>query len=205
MRQLIYRDWILIKKSKSIYYALLYLLFLIPNQGNSFVMNYSTNFLFIFVVYLFFSYLTAYDYKYEGLTFTGALPVSKRDIVVSRYVFIGLSFLVFMGTIVGLKAIINLIQKEEIFLDVTQIGFYVLMFSLFFSIITPLYYKLGYQKIRWAMFIGMFVTAVTSSLLAEIEIVSNGIYFLLLALLVGSGIYWFSARVSSNILLTKDL
>ncbi|NCB41412.1 MAG: ABC-2 transporter permease [Clostridia bacterium] len=205
MMPLIYRDWIVIKKTKAMYIGLLYLLFLIPNSGNSFMINYSTNFLFIFVAYLFFSYLTAYDYKYNGLAFSAAFPVSKKEIVESRYAFIGLAFLSYLGILVLFKTIMNALQGNGSTIDYRQIGFYIIIFSIFFSVIIPLYYKLGYQKIRWVMFIGMFMAAIFSSLFAEANLVFDAPTFLMIACIVGSSLYWYSSRVSCKIIKMKDL
>lgn len=205
MIPLIYRDWMVIKKTRAMFIGLLYLLFLIPNTGNSFMISYSTNFLFIFVAYLFFSYLTAYDYKYNGLAFSAAFPVSKEEIVKARYAFIGLAFLAYLWILVLLKAILNRVQQNETLIDFRQLGFYIIIFSVFFSIIIPLYYKLGYQKIRWAMFFGMFTAAIISSLFAETNLLFNATVFFIIACIAGALLYWYSIRISCRIIKTKDL
>ena len=205
MMALLYRDWIVIKKTRAMYIGLLYLLFLIPNSGNSFMINYSTNFLFIFVAYLFFSYLTAYDYKYNGLAFSAAFPVSKEEIVSARYTFIGLTFLAYLCVLVLLKVIFNIFQQNDSLIDFRQLGFYIIIFSIFFSIIIPLYYKLGYQKIRWAMFFGMFTAAIISSLFAEANLMFNAPVFFIISCIAGGLLYWYSSRMSCRIIKTKDL
>ena len=205
MRSLLYRDWILIRKTRAIFFSLFYLFFLIPEKNNSFMLNYSTNFIFVLITYLFFSYLTAYDYKYNGLAFTSAFPVSKKDIVVSRYVFIAMAFTVYLAIIIAIKAIISYIQGSGLVMDFRQTSIYILVFSIFFSIIIPLYYKLGYQKIRWIMFAAMFAAAVLSGILQQSGFAFDSLLFFIASLITGSILYCFSMEISCRILVQKDL
>ena len=205
MKGLLYRDWALIKKTKTIYFGLFYLFFLIPDQNNSFLMNYSSNFLFIFIAYMFFSYLTAYDYKYNGLAFTSAFPVSKKDIVFSRYVFIVVAFVVYLVFLIIVKTFICLLQGMGLAMDFQQTGFFILIFSVFFSIIIPLYYKLGYQNMRWIMFIAMFLSSIISGILQNSSLNLNNLLFLVTTVIISGIIYRLSAGISCKLLIQQDL
>lgn len=205
MISLLYRDWTLVKKTRAAFFGLFYLFLIVQNKADSLMVNYSTSFAFIFISYLFFSYLTAYDYKYNGLTFTAAFPVSKKAMVVSRYVFMAAIFTVFMIALIIIRAGVFYFRGMEYNLDLLQTGIYILIFSLFYSIIIPLYYKLGYQKIRWVMFIAMFAAAILSGILQQSGLALDTPVFLVASLIVGAIMYVISIEVSCMVLERTDL
>ena len=163
MASLLYKDWSIIKKTKALYFALLYFLFILPSFQNTdfYGKTFSANFFFIFVIYLPFSYLTAYDYKYNSNTFIPAFPVTKKDIVAGRYVFVGLTFAACLILLSAARIVVLAINGQELNImngiDYGQTGILISIFSLYFGIVLPLYYKFGYQKLRWLLMVAAII------------------------------------------------
>jgi hypothetical protein len=153
---------------------------------------------------MFFSNLTAYDYKYNGLSFTAAFPVSKKDIVTARYIFVGLIFLCCTTLLLIIRAVNLVIQGQELTvlnsINYEQTGILFINFSLFFGTVIPLYFKLGYQKVRWFMFIAVFIVAVVSSVIMEKLPNLNQPVFVVIAAIAGFIIYLFSLNLSVRFL-----
>ncbi|NLM52113.1 MAG: ABC-2 transporter permease [Firmicutes bacterium] len=211
MFSLLYRDFKILKKTWTFYFGLLYFLFLLPvtQKGSFFTQTYLQYFLFIYFSYLIFAYLTAYDYKYNALTFIPALPITKKDIVAARYLLAGITFLLCLVLQHIAKAIILLKDNQAIIfnqlVNYAHIGMIFIAFSLFFSIIIPLYYKLDYQATRWVMYIAMLLTVAVTGMLTGIIPNPNQPWFLLTALGTGLFLLLFSFRFSVRILENKNL
>ncbi len=204
MQALLYKDWSILKKTRALYFSLFYFFIIIPTvqKGAFLPENYSTDFFFIFVVYLLFSYLTAYDYKYNGHMFVPAFPVSRRKIVEARYAFTTITFLVCLAVLLVVKAAVLVIGKQQPALqgliDYEQTGVLFLIFGLFFGVILPVYYKVGYQKTRWFMFIAMIVAVVIPSIITEVVTSLNSPVFTLASMLAAILILLVSLKVSVN-------
>jgi ABC-2 type transport system permease protein len=205
MTSLLYKDWSIIKKTKALYFALLYFFFILPSFQNTdfFGKTFSANFFFIFVIYLLFSYLTAYDYKYNSNTFMPAFPVTKKDIVAGRYVFVGLTFAACLILLSVARIVVLAIKGQELNImngmDYGQTGILISVFSLYFGIVLPLYYKFGYQKVRWLMMVATIISGAASSALSEIGPDLNQPLFMFFAAIIGAVIYYFSFTISVNI------
>ncbi|HEX2946219.1 MAG TPA: ABC-2 transporter permease [Clostridia bacterium] len=202
MLALLYKDWSIIKKTRALYFSLFYFFIIIPAmQNGSFLpRNYSTDFFFIFVVYLLFSYLAAYDYKYNGHVFIPAFPVTKKKIVEARYIFASITFLSCLVILQIIKAAILLIGKQQLTLhgmiNYEQTGVLFLIFGLFFGVILPVYYKLGYQKTRWFMFIAMIIAIVIPSIITSAGSSLDSPIFLLLSVLAVLLFFSVSIKIS---------
>lgn len=211
MLNLLYKDWSIIKKTRALYFGLLYFFFVIPSsQNGSFISGkYLSNFFFIFVIYLLFTYLASYDYKYNGLTFMSAFPVSKKDIVKSRYTFVGLAFIFCLVLLIAVKTVIQISQGHDAsFSDIItfeQAGMLFSSFALFFSIILPVYFKYGYQKIRWFMFIAMIISAIIPSIISETGADLNYPFFAGAAIIGSYICYMISYNLSIHFLESQDL
>lgn len=204
MQALLYKDWSILKKTRALYFSLFYFFIIIPTiQKGAFIPdNYSTDFFFIFVVYLLFSYLTAYDYKYNGHMFVPAFPVSQKKIVEARYAFTAITFLVCLAVLLLVKAAVLVIgiQKPTFqgLINYEQTGVLFLIFGLFFGVILPVYYKLGYQKTRWFMFIAMIIAVVIPSILTAAVSGLNSPIFTLASMIATVLILMVSLKVSVN-------
>lgn len=205
MASLLYKDWSIVKKTKALYFALLYFLLILPSFQNTnfYGKAFSANFFFIFIIYLLFSYLTAYDYKYNSDTFIPAFPVRKKDIVAARYVFVGLTFAACLILLSVARIAFLAIMGQELTimnsLDYAQTGILISIFSLYFGIVIPLYYKYGYQKVRWLMMIATVISGAVSSTLSEMGLFLNQPMFMFLAAIIGAVIYFISFTISVNV------
>lgn len=202
MLALLYKDWSIIKKTRALYFSLLYFFIIIPAmQKGSFIPgSYSTDFFFIFVVYLLFSYLTAYEYKYNGHLFVPAFPVSRKKIVEARYAFTVITFLICLAVLLLVKAAVMVIGKQQPTLagmiNYEQAGVLFLIFGSFFGVILPVYYKLGYQKTRWFMFIAMIIAVVIPSIITETVSGLNSPVFLLVSIIAATLFLTVSLNIS---------
>ena len=136
-----------------------------------FTENLFGQFLLHFVIYLPFSYLTAYDYKYNSNTLYQLFQLQK-DIVAGRYVFVGLTFAACLILLSAAKIVVLAINGQELNImngiDYGQTVILISIFSLYFGIVLPLYYKFGYQKVRWLMMVATIISGAASSALSEI-------------------------------------
>ncbi|QQE78979.1 ABC-2 transporter permease [Alicyclobacillus sp. SO9] len=211
MYSLLYKDWSIIKKSRAIFFGFFYFLFMIPaaNKDGILSNNNVQNFFFLFIIYLFFSYITAYDYKYNGLTLMSAFPVTKRKLVEARYLFLGLVFVAALSLLTAIKLISVLTKHYPLvftnIFDYKGVSILFLIFSMFFGIVIPLYYKLGYQKVRWVMFIAVIVSSLISGLLtAEMSFFSRPV-IAFIVFIAGAIVYWSSMQLSVYFLEQRNL
>ncbi len=211
MQALLYKDWSILKKTRALYFSLFYFFIIIPTmQKGTFIPdNYSTDFFFIFVVYLLFSYLTAYDYKYNEHMFVPAFPVSKKKIVEARYAFTTITFLICLAVLLLVKAAVLAIGiRQPTFrglINYEQTGVLFLIFGLFFGVILPVYYKLGYQKTRWFMFIAMIIAVVIPSILTAAVSSLNSPVFTLASIIAAVLILLVSLNISVNFVNSRNV
>jgi ABC-2 type transport system permease protein len=211
MQALLYKDWSILKKTRALYFSLFYFFIIIPTmqKGSIIPDNYSTDFFFIFVVYLLFSYLTAYDYKYNGHMFVPAFPVSKKKIVEARYAFTIITFLICLAVLLLVKAAVLIIGKQQPsfqgLINYEQTGVLFLIFGLFFGVILPVYYKLGYQKTRWLMFIAMIIAVVIPSIITAAVSGLNSPVFTLASMIAAALILMVSLKVSVNFTNSRNM
>lgn len=197
MKALIYRDIMLIAKSKVVYISFFLILLLLPQDlGISVLNKVSSSMVLLFLIYIFYSYITAYDYKYDGLKFSSTMPVSRREIVISRYLFLCITFIIYGALYAIIKGSIHYINGHEILTILSDLGRYFLLFSIFFSIVIPLYYKFGYMNMRWAMFCGMIVVGIGSGLLSIITSIINPPFLFFISLITGTIMLLLSSNLS---------
>ena len=172
MASLLYKDWSIIKKTKALYFALLYFLFILPSFQNTdfYGKTFSANFFFIFVIYLPFSYLTAYDYKYNSNTFIPAFPVTKKDIVAGRYVFVGLTFAACLILLSAARIVVLAINGQELNImngiDYGQTGILISIFSLYLGLYSVIL-QVRLPKLRWLLMVAAIISGAASSALSK--------------------------------------
>jgi ABC-type transport system involved in multi-copper enzyme maturation permease subunit len=217
MFNLVYKD-ILVQK-RSILIALLY--------GAVFTLTFSRSdrpeTIFVAVPsvigYLFVTYACAYDDKNKSEIILNSLPISRKDIVISKYlsiflyIFIGVCVaFIFTTAVKYLKFgnINRLMNLEDI------LGCFISI-SFLCSIYYPIYFKFGYLKSRYIsmfMLIGAFIIptviieaigkATNSNILQYLSTIPEGIFeiFIVLALIA---MLLISVFLSLKIYLNKDL
>jgi GntR family transcriptional regulator len=84
-------------------------------------------------------------------------------------------------------------------MDYGQTGILISIFSIYFGIVLPLYYKFGYQKVRWLMLVATIISGAATSALSKIGPVLNQPLFMFFAAIIGAVIYYFSFTISVNI------
>ncbi|KPU42794.1 hypothetical protein OXPF_35570 [Oxobacter pfennigii] len=148
MLNLIFKD-ILIQK-KTFLYSVLYALFAVVGITNSFTSRGAYIFGSIGIAYLFVMYSNTYDDK-NGCEITlNSLPVSRKDIVLAKYmsvlvfIFIGIIMTVFAGMLV--KMLLPQIPLQNMVInDIFMIfACIILMYSIYY----PMYFKFGAIKVR---------------------------------------------------------
>lgn len=205
MTSLLYKDWSIIKKTRALYFSVLYFSLIMPSFQNMdfFGKSFLANFYYIFIIYLLFSYLTAYDYKYNSDNFIPAFPVTKKQIVAARYVFVALTFAACLVLQSVVRIVILVLKGQDInimnIMDYGQAAILILVFSLYFGIVLPLYYKLGYQKLRLLMIGAAVISGTVSSVLSEVGLDMNRPLVMLFAVIISAVIYYFSFTISVNI------
>lgn len=112
-------------------------------------------------VYLMVVYANAYDYKYQGEILINSLPVARKQVVLAKYLaafaFAGymLAIIIFVGIIMNITGW-ELKSGLDLF---SSFGFLIValfLLCIYLAVYFPLYFKLGYQKSRWANFITLF-------------------------------------------------
>ena len=164
---LVYKDFLLQRGGKSIIY-----LAVMPIIS---AFAFSTNILNIILPYIAGSYLyiiyaNALDDKYKTEKIFIAMPIGRKKIVGAKYVGMGLYMFGFLIIIGILSFFIRLmipgfeemaLLSWSIFVQFLSVG------CLYYSIFFPLYFRVGYQKSRWANYIAMIASAGLFALLLK--------------------------------------
>jgi len=132
--------------------------------------------------YLYIVYANALDDKFKTEKSLLSMPIKRSQIVTAKYLGILFYLTAFYGIITILSILFVFIipgYSNTSLLSTGHLVQFLLVGSLYYSIFFPIYFKVGYQKSRWANYISMvvslgFLTAATKGLssVANIEITS---------------------------------
>ena len=155
MLNLVYKDFMLQRGTKS------FLFMLVMPIISSFA--FSTDILygilpFITGSYLYVVYANALDDKYKSEKMLIAMPIRRQTIVGSKYLGVLLYMISFLAVIALVTSLIHLIVPGTAFvqgLRWSHIVQFLTIFSIYYGIFFPLYFKVGYQKSRWANYIAL--------------------------------------------------
>lgn len=106
----------------------------------------------------------------------GSIALSRKDIVLGRYVFVLLNFAILLAAVIVLHAGVMLIQNKALVLSEMLIAFSVsfLVFSLITGVQMPIYFKMGYTRARaWSMV--PFIAVMGLSALAVLPPIMNNL------------------------------
>lgn len=179
MLTLVYKDFLLQRGGKSIVY-----MFIMP-VISAFAL--STEILFVIMPfiagsYLYIVYANALDDKYNTEKSLLSMPIKRSQIVIAKY--LGILFYLTAFYMVVLILSISFVLIIPSYSSTALMGLghlvqFITVGSLYYSVFFPIYFKLGYQKSRWANYISMvaslgLLTAATRglSLMTNIEITS---------------------------------
>ncbi|MCT4634546.1 MAG: ABC-2 transporter permease [Firmicutes bacterium] len=199
MKQLLIKDWELIKGSKNFYFALFFL-------AGGVTGNYGDSQFFAMIPvifsYYFFVNLNAYDYKYNASKFILSMPVNRREWVASKYMLCIItcifSFIVLLAMripfwTIGVLAdsfpkdmyiLVTIHSITLIYLGIAQMG----------------YFKFGYMKMRLVNIVSMIVMGALNNLsILFVERYGINIMGMVLFLLVSLGVYYLSFLTSVKI------
>jgi len=113
-------------------------------------------------VYLMLVYANSYDFKYNGEIMINSLPISRKEIVLAKYLSAFVYALIIMIIVFPLSFVLKILDFPGLnTIGIRSLaGFLIIgifFLSIYISIYLPLYYKLGYMNSRWANFISLFV------------------------------------------------
>jgi len=159
MLTLVYKDFLLQRGTK----AFLYMLAMPVLSAFAF----SSDLLYVILPYIAGSYLyivyaNALDDKYNSEKVFISMPIKRSTIVGAKYFGMFAYMLGFIAVIGLLSFIIRMIIPgfEDIpVLSWSQIVQLVTVGAMYYSILFPLYFKLGYQKSRWINYFAMIFSA----------------------------------------------
>lgn len=112
------------------------------NKGKDFLSLFLSSF---YCIFLSFSKLGIIEHKYRGTAYLTLTPVTRRDIVLSKYVF---SIFVFLISVVG-YVIAYLITPFMQSLSYTSVIMVSAADILLLSIYIPLEFKVGYENVKY--------------------------------------------------------
>ncbi len=159
MISLVYKDFLLQRGGKSlIYMAIMPIIsaFALSTTIFNVIMPYIAG------SYLYIVYANALDDKYQTERLFIAMPVSRRTIVGSKYMSMGFYMVAFLTIIGILSPLFRLFIPSLLNMQLLSWQIIVQFFavsSLYYSIYFPLYFKVGYQKSRWANYIALIASA----------------------------------------------
>jgi len=186
MRSLILKDFTLLQSSRLYLMGLLYTLFIVFDRGNANSLFETSTFFLVFITYIFVNYLNSYDYTYKGDRFVNAFPVSRKEVVESRYMSVIILVGGFFSLAYGLRSILYILgyPYAKGIVDLMQLSVVILAVGFYYGIMLPLYFKFGFERLRWINFLSFIVVSVLASvlgvILGELPTVS-GIWALLLS------------------------
>lgn len=161
--QLVQKDFLLTHKQLivSLLIAVLFPIFMYENTGKN-----SEIVLFLIVIifsqYTLFNSISLLDNKYESEKMFLILPYRRKEIVLSRYVFLlCVFFILTVGTLLG--SIISPLNY------VSGNGYIMILMisSIFFGILLPIQYYFGYEKTKYFSFIIVFAMPFLSSYISS--------------------------------------
>ena len=215
MKGLLLKEFYNLKKyCKSIFLIIvLYCILFIPTGGTSFLAG-ITVFLSVMLTLTSFSYDDAAKWDQLALS----MPLQRRDIVKSKY----LLLLISAGGGVVLSLLISLIasvftQQLDMLTMFATIGATLLIAVLIFSIILPLVYKLGVEKMRFLMIgcilVPVILVTVGAAILQQMHVampsdeVMNKLFFVALCAspFILALALFFSYRAAVKIFNKKDI
>lgn len=172
MRNLILKDFALLKTSRLYWMGFLYTLFIIFDRGEGSSFFGTSTFFLVFITYIFVNYLNSYEYMYHGDRFINAFPVSRREVVESRYASVLILAGGFFLLAYGLRTILWALGYPYTsgVVNIPQLTIVIFAVSLYYGVMLPLYFKLGYEKLRWMNFISLIVVSAASSVLGVVLI-----------------------------------
>lgn len=167
MRNLIAKDFALLRSGRLLWMGLIYTTFILFDRGESGSFSGTSTFFLIFVTYIFVNYLNSYDYMYHGDLFLNAFPVSRSEVVESRYASVLILSGGFFCLAYGLRAVLWVLgyPYAQGIVSFPQLTIVILAVALYYGLMLPLYFKLGYERLRWLNFIALITVSVVSSLL----------------------------------------
>lgn len=170
MRNLILKDFALLKSSRLYFIGVIYSIFILFDRGEGGSSFAPSTFFLVFITYMFVNYLNSYDYTYQGDRFVNAFPVSRREVVESRYASVLILAGGFLLLAYGLRTVFWAFGYPYVgdVVNILQLTIVIFAISLYYGIMLPLYFKLGYEKMRWMNFIALIVVSVTSSILGAV-------------------------------------
>jgi hypothetical protein len=217
MKGLIYKDLLTMSSYKKSFLVIL-ITFVIISSTNSSYGTFISFYIPFFVVMMSISTFNYDEYsKWDAYALT--LPLSRKDIVKSKYTF-SLAAMI-TGSIIGLivSIILTYIQTKTVAINdvlLSLVGVDIGMLLLL-SFMFPLIYKFGAEKGRMFLFIFIFAGATIvggasllfKNLINDINWINNvvaffnqyGIYIMMILIL---GIFYLSYRISSKIYLNKE-
>ncbi len=170
MRSLIFKDLALLRSSRLFFIGLLYSLFIIFDRGGSDSALGTSTFFLVFISYIFVNYLNSYDYMNHGDRFVNAFPVSRKQVVEGRYGSVMILVICFLVLSYGLRTLLWILGYPYATGVVNIPQFTVVIFAvcLYYGIMLPLYFKLGYEKLRWINLISLIIVSVASTVISAL-------------------------------------
>lgn len=209
MRNLILKDFALLKGSRLYLMGGLYTLFILFDRGEAGSLFGTSTFFLIFVTYIFVNYLNAYDYSYHADRFVNAFPVSRREVVESRYASVLILAVVFLVLAYGLRTVFWLMgfSYANGVVVIPQLTIVIFAVALYYGTMLPLYFKLGYEKMRWMNLLSLIVVSVASSVLSAVLTavpLFQSWWIILVSLAVSAVILFASAQLAANLYMKRD-
>ncbi len=206
MRSLLYKDWELIRSSRSYLFPSLFLLVVfIPGLKNSPVVSAVP----VIFSYYFLVTLNAYDYKYNGSTFLLSFPVSRNSWVGAKYIIGAISMVLSFSALFLFGNINRYINPAPMgFIGwTTKLVFAYVICIIYLAIIQFGYFRLGYLKMKIMNIVALAIASGINGII--LEIISDrriSLYVPIISLLPAVLIYYLSfclscRRVKTQIIL----
>lgn len=209
MRSLILKDFALLRSSRLFFLGLLYTLFIIFDRGGSDSFLGTGTFFLVFISYIFVNYLNSYDYMNHGDRFVNAFPVSRRQVVEGRYGSVMILVACFLVLAYGLRTALWVFgyPYAQGVINIPQLTVVIFAISLYYGIMLPLYFKLGYEKLRWINFISLIIvsaaSSVLSALIGSLPLFSNW-WMPIPGFLIGGIVIWISLQQAVKFYESRD-
>jgi hypothetical protein len=148
------KDFILIKKYLIVLcaFAVIAPVYLTSQSNNS---SLSFFIAVLFVEYISFSYVSNAENKYKGSSLLCGTPYTRHAIVKAKYLFI---FAIYIFTVLVQLITASILPAQVDRLSVSAFGFTLFFLSLYFGVLIPVQYKLGYEKTRMIFLFIVFCT-----------------------------------------------
>lgn len=160
MKKLLYKEMVMFNKSFMILYILIFTIFSLILSTKIETMRYTG---ILFIIYMSFFSIAKYEDKYKGFMIINTLPVNKKDIPKSKYIFSTIILIISTIIMYGYEVILN--NSLNSWLEIIIV---LCVSSIYITIIYSSYYKSQFKQLQGKLLLAAILLNVICSIILAV-------------------------------------